>query len=105
MDSLPHVPQKAPRSIYSIDEIAAIDGPIADEYGAEGVWLFGSYARGEADRDSDIDMVVRPGKDWRIKVGVFWRAIPHALGKEVDIALDSDRSFMEHISDDLVKIY
>ena len=49
--------------------------------------------------------MVRPGKDWGIKVGAFRRAISDALGKDVDIALDSDRSFMEHISDDLVKIY
>ena len=34
--------------IYTIDEITAAVKPIAEKYGIDKVWLFGSYARGEA---------------------------------------------------------
>ena len=93
------------RKVYTVDEIADIVGPIAAEYGAERVWLFGSYARGEADRHSDIDLVVRPGKGWGIRIGTFWRELTEALGKDVDLATDADVKFMDHIRDDLVLIY
>lgn len=34
--------------IYTVDEITAAVKPIAEKYGIDKVWLFGSYARGEA---------------------------------------------------------
>lgn len=34
--------------IYTIDEIRSNISPIAKKYGVERVYLFGSYARGEA---------------------------------------------------------
>ena len=44
--------------IYTIDEIAAAVKPIAEKYGIEKVWLFGSYARGEATEKSDVDLLI-----------------------------------------------
>jgi predicted nucleotidyltransferase len=32
--------------------------PIAEKYHFPAVYLFGSYARGEADKDSDVDIIV-----------------------------------------------
>ncbi|MDR1014731.1 MAG: nucleotidyltransferase domain-containing protein [Coriobacteriales bacterium] len=40
---------------YTIDELAGLVTPIAEEYGVERVFLFGSYARGSQNADSDID--------------------------------------------------
>ena len=45
-------------SIYTIEEIAEKVRPIAERYGLGKVYLFGSYARGEATEDSDIDLLV-----------------------------------------------
>ena len=42
--------------IYSIQEIQQRIAPIAKQYGLKAVFLFGSYARGEAREDSDIDL-------------------------------------------------
>ena len=36
--------------IYTIDEIKAIVKPIAEKYKADRIWLFGSYAKGQATR-------------------------------------------------------
>ena len=42
--------------IYSIHEIQQRIAPVVKQYGVKAVFLFGSYARGEAREDSDIDL-------------------------------------------------
>ena len=44
--------------IYTVDEITAAVKPIAEKYGIDKVWLFGSYARGEATEKSDVDLLI-----------------------------------------------
>lgn len=44
--------------IYTIDEIKQKVAPIAKKYNIEKVYLFGSYARGEANEDSDVDLLL-----------------------------------------------
>ena len=43
------------KQIYKIDEISEIVAPIAVEFGIRKMSVFGSYARGEATEDSDLD--------------------------------------------------
>ena len=43
---------------YTIEEIKTILEPIARKYGVERVYLFGSYARGDATENSDVDLRV-----------------------------------------------
>ncbi len=46
------------------DRIKAISKRLKDEYHAERVILFGSYAKGEITRDSDVDiLVIAPTKE------------------------------------------
>jgi predicted nucleotidyltransferase len=47
--------------IYTIEEIQRIVSPIASKYNVDRVFLFGSYARGEASGASDIDFVIDKG--------------------------------------------
>ena len=42
--------------VYSIEEIRQRIEPVAKKYGVSMIWLFGSYARGEATEKSDIDL-------------------------------------------------
>lgn len=44
--------------IYTIDEIKDKVNPIAKQYNLSKVYLFGSYARGEEDENSDIDIAL-----------------------------------------------
>ena len=44
--------------IYTLDEIARRIRPVAEKYCLKAVYVFGSYARGEARADSDIDLLV-----------------------------------------------
>lgn len=44
--------------LYTIDEIREKVKPVAERYGIEKVLLFGSYARGEATENSDVDLFI-----------------------------------------------
>ncbi len=46
---------------YSIEEIKEKATPIAERYGIDSLTLFGSYARGDADENSDLDFYVGKG--------------------------------------------
>ncbi len=48
--------------IYTIEEIRKIAAPIAARHGVSALYLFGSYARGEATPDSDLDFRIEKGK-------------------------------------------
>lgn len=47
---------------YSIEELVAIISPIAKRYGVKSLSLFGSYARGDASSQSDLDLLVDKGR-------------------------------------------
>ena len=47
--------------IYTLEEIKSIANPIARRYNIAALYLFGSYARGEATAESDLDFRVDRG--------------------------------------------
>ena len=59
---------------------------IATEYGAREVRVFGSVARGEADRESDIDFLVElePGRSL-LDLGGLQMELESLLGRRVDV--------------------
>ncbi len=94
--------------IYTIDEIKAIVFPIAEKYGVEKVYLFGSYARGEATHESDIDFRVDKGElRGLFALSGFRNDISEALAKEIDILTTNALSeeFKNKIKKDEVLIY
>ena len=48
--------------VYTVEQIADIVAPIAAKYDVSKLYLFGSYARGDADEKSDIDLRVDGGR-------------------------------------------
>lgn len=44
--------------VYTLEEIGRLVRPVAEKYHLKSVYIFGSYARGEAQDDSDIDLLV-----------------------------------------------
>ena len=44
--------------VYTIDQIKDKIYPVAEKYDLSKVYLFGSYARGEADEKSDVDIAL-----------------------------------------------
>ena len=74
--------------IYSLGELKRIIGPIASKYSISVVYLFGSYARGEATDSSDVDILIdREGSDIRglFDLGALYNDLNEMLGKSVDL--------------------
>lgn len=66
-------------AIYTIDKIKDIVKPIADKYNVESIYLFGSYVRGEANENSDLDFLVFGGDSFKV-TDIF------ALGEDLRMA-------------------
>ena len=93
---------------YSIDELRRIITPIAQEHGVESVSLFGSYSRGTASADSDVDLKIEKGRLRSLfQLGGFRLAVEDALKLPVDLVTSesSDRVFLDTISRDEVLLY
>ena len=93
--------------VYSIDELAEMIAPVARELGVERIYLFGSYARGEATPDSDVDILIDSGEiDSYFGIGRLYSRLNRALEKDLNIVpSDSNPSFIERIRSDLVLVY
>ena len=72
---------------YTIDEIKRRITPVAEKYGLAAVYLFGSYARGEASAESDIDLLVDlTGSSVRgLVFGSLYQELQEALGTKIDL--------------------
>ena len=95
-------------SIYTIKEIKNIIKPILNKYGINNIYLFGSYARGEAKDSSDIDIYCDKGNIRTfIDQGLLEDELEEALNKKVDIIFDSsyiDEYFKKQIMEDMIKL-
>jgi predicted nucleotidyltransferase len=74
----------------SIKEFAAAIVPVLLPYGIKRVAIFGSFARGEAGRESDIDILVEFHEPRRRPLGLLaWvrleRELSQRLGRKVDL--------------------
>ena len=46
-------------AVYTTEEIVERILPVVQQYKVERVWLFGSYARGDATEKSDVDLIIK----------------------------------------------
>ena len=92
---------------YTIDEIREIVAALAARYGADRIYLFGSYARGDANKDSDIDLRIDKGAIRGLQMGGLGADLEDALGIPVDLVPTGslDSKFLNSISDDEVLLY
>ena len=92
---------------YTIDEIKEIVTILAARYGADRIYLFGSYARGDANKDSDIDLRIDKGAIHGLQMGGLAADLEDALGIPVDLVPTGslDSKFLNSISDDEVLLY
>lgn len=93
---------------YSINELRQIISPIAKAHGVESVSLFGSYARGSALTDSDVDLKIEKGQLRSLfQLSGFRLAVEDALKLPVDLITSeaSDHAFLDSIQKDEVLLY
>jgi predicted nucleotidyltransferase len=71
---------------YSIEELKEIVAPVAEKYGVDKIYLFGSVARGEDKEESDYDFCIEKGKIRSIfTFSGFFKQMEDAVGREIDI--------------------
>ena len=98
--------------VYSIDEIRDIITPISKLHGVDKVFLFGSYARGDATASSDVDLCVdAPALRGLFALGGLYADLEDALSKRIDVVTtgslkyNKDEAFLENLRKDRVLLY
>lgn len=93
---------------YTIDELKRIITPIAEKYQIAQVYLFGSFARGDFDEESDIDIRIEKGNlRGMFALCEFYTEVSEALERKVDVLTTGSLSdeFLESIREDEVMLY
>ncbi len=87
--------------VYKIEEIAERVRPVAERYGLGKVYLFGSYARGDASEESDVDLRIDgiPKEHTHWCMGGLYADLEDALQKEIDLV--TSEALREHKDDPL----
>ena len=104
--------------IYTHEQIAKIIEPVAKKYQLPAVYLFGSYARGQATEQSDIDLLVdTAGTNLTslFSLGALYNDLEAVLGKPFDLVtlnsltqraqLPSQERFYHTVWKEKVKLY
>ena len=98
--------------IYSIEQIRNIVAPIAKQHGVQRIFLFGSYANGNATSNSDIDLCVDSSNlNSLFALGGLYADLEEALKKSIDMVTESslkyntDVFFLENLRKDRLLIY
>ena len=106
------------RVVYTESDIKRLVAPVARKYGLRAVYLFGSYARGEATEASDVDLLIdttgTPIKSL-LQLAEVYCALETALGKPVDVItissleqkarMPSEEHFREQVRKERVELY
>lgn len=93
---------------YTIDELKDIITPIAQKYQIAQVYLFGSFARGDYNEQSDIDIRIEKGKmKGLFALCGFYTEVSEALNRKVDVLTTGSLSddFLDSIRKDEVMLY
>lgn len=103
---------------YNEATLQKILTPIAQRYRLPAVYLFGSYARGTANENSDIDLLIET-RGSRIRslldLAALHQELTEILGKEVDLVtarsleqsctVPSDAAFRDNVLHERVCLY
>ena len=94
--------------IYTLDEIKSIAAPIAKQYGVDAMYLFGSYARGEATATSDLDFRFERGRIRSLfELSAMYQALVDGFQKDLDLLTSQniEPDFLAAIQPEEVLVY
>ena len=94
--------------ILTLKEIKDRITPVVEKHHIEDVYLFGSYARGEANENSDVDIYCSSGDVETLfdEAGLI-KELEEALGKKVDVVTIGSKMhdfFRQQLEEDKIKI-
>ena len=103
--------------IYTLDEIKKRILPVIEKYDIPAMYLFGSYARGEATEESDLDFLVdTTGTNLTslLSLGALYCDLEEVFQKNIDLITvrsvmqnaetESERSFRDTVIRERVKL-
>ena len=94
--------------VLTLKQIKDIIKPILHKHGIDEVYLFGSYARGEATSKSDVDIYCEKGNvRTLIQQGFLEEELEKALKKDIDIVFTTSQMndfFRNQLEGDLIKL-
>ena len=92
---------------YTLSENKTIVSRLAKQYGAERIYLFGSYARGDMTDTSDIDLRIDKGSIRGFQLCGLLLDLEDSFGIPVDMVPTSslDQRFLDTIQKDEVLLY
>lgn len=104
--------------IYTVQEIQSRVMPVTKKYGIKAEFLFGSYAKGTATEDSDIDLLIdTSGTALRglLSLGALYNDLEAVLEKKIDLItirsleqrtqMPSEAAFREAVMKERVRLY
>ncbi len=100
----------------AINQIKKLTEPIFKKYGVDKAYIFGSYARGDYNENSDIDIIITAKKIKSLLIiGSILENLKQVLQKEVDLIEEEcfkedemdelEREFYNNIKKERVMIY
>ena len=94
-------------AVRTLSEIQDIVSRLARQSGAKRIYLFGSYARGDMNEDSDIDLRIDKGAIQGLQLAGLLLDLEDSLGVSVDLipTTSLDPHFLESIHNDEVLLY
>ena len=92
---------------YTLSEIKTIVSRLAKQYGAERIYLFGSYARGDVTDTSDIDLRIDKSSIHGFQLGGLLLDLEASLGVPVNLVPTSslDQRFLNAIQKEEILLY
>lgn len=94
--------------MLTIERIKEVVTKLSKKYGVKRAYLFGSYAKGEATENSDVDLIIDKGEIHSFSDFFdFHEELQNELGTEVDLLTDKGipEHFYNRIKDDRVLLY
>lgn len=86
--------------VYTIEEVKRLIIPILIKYGVDRAYIFGSYARGEATPESDVDILIKRGKIRTLfELGGLYYELEKILSKNIDVL--TEETFTEQNIDEI----
>ena len=95
-------------TMLTINDIRDAVLEIAPDYGVSSAYLFGSYARGEQQASSDVDLVLELGRPLGFKRSALMDALEERMGVPVDVVFGESQLYMpvrEQFNNDKVMLY
>lgn len=95
------------KTLLNIQDMQQKVSALGSQYGAERIFLFGSYARGDTDEESDIDLRIDHGQITVCALGGLLLDLEASLNKNVDLLTTGslDITFLDAIKDEEILLY